>query len=212
MRRCITLPLIAATAALALLAGCRGMTSEDPPIHPNPNMDTQAKYVAQRGSDFFADGAAMRTPPAGTVARGQLREDKGYNTGRLADSSFVARIPFTVDDAVKARGSERFMIYCSPCHGISGDGKGNIMKYKYPIPPNNLMEQRIRDLSDGALFEVISNGIRNMPSYRQQIPVRDRWSIVAHVRHLQATSPVAPPAGAPAGTPAATTTPTTAQQ
>ncbi len=187
-------------SAIALLAGCRGMTSEEPPIHPNPNMDTQAKYIAQRESDFFADGAAMRTPPEGTVARGQLHEDVGYFNGRYEDSTLVAAIPFTVDEAVTKRGAQRFMIFCAPCHGISGDGKGNIMKYKYPIPPTNLMEQRIRDLADGAIFEVISNGIRNMPSYRQQIPAADRWNIVAHVRALQSSSPVAPP-------PSTTTTP-----
>ncbi len=187
-------------SAIALLAGCRGMTSEEPPIHPNPNMDTQAKYIAQRESGFFADGAAMRTPPEGTVARGQLHEDVGYFNGRYEDSTLVAAIPFTVDEAATKRGAQRFMIFCAPCHGISGDGKGNIMKYKYPIPPNNLMEQRIRDLADGAIFEVISNGIRNMPSYRQQIPAADRWNIVAHVRALQSSSPVAPP-------PSTTTTP-----
>lgn len=187
-------------AAIALLAGCRGMTSEDPPIHLNPNMDTQAKYVAQRESGFFADGAAMRTPPEGTVARGQLHEDAGYFTGRYEDSTLVATIPFTVDAIALKRGAERYSIFCGPCHGISGDGKGNIMKYKYPIPPNNLMEQRIRDLADGAIYEVISNGIRNMPSYRQQIPAADRWNIVAHVRALQSSSPVAPP-------PSNTTTP-----
>jgi hypothetical protein len=192
-------PLILASA-IVLLAGCRGMTSEEPPIHPNPNMDTQTKYIAQRGSDFFADGAAMRTPPEGTVARGQLREDVGYFEGRYEDSTLVAAIPFEVTAAVLERGARRFDIYCSPCHGISADGKGNIMKYKYPIPPTNLMEQRIRDLADGAIFEVISNGIRNMPSYRQQIPADDRWNIVAHVRALQKSSPVAP-------APSTTTTP-----
>ncbi len=192
-------PLVLASA-IALLAGCRGMTSEEPPIHVNPNMDTQAKYIAQRESDFFADGAAMRTPPEGTVARGQLREDTGYFNGRYEDSTLVADIPFEVTPAVLERGARRFAIYCSPCHGISADGKGNIMKYKYPIPPTNLMEQRIRDLADGAVFEVISNGIRNMPSYRQQIPPDDRWNIVAHVRALQKSSPVA-------ATPSTTTTP-----
>jgi hypothetical protein len=183
-----------------LFAGCRGMTSTKPPIHPNPNMDTQAKYVAQRASDFFADGAAMRTPPEGTVARGQLREDVGYFTGRLADSSLVTAFPFAIDDAILKRGAERYVIFCAPCHGMGGDGKGNIMKYKYPIPPNNLLEQRIHDMSDGALFEVISNGIRNMPSYREQIPATDRWNIVAHIRELQRSNPVAPP-------PSNTTTP-----
>jgi mono/diheme cytochrome c family protein len=174
------------TAAVLLLAGCRGTTSEDPPIHLNRNMDTQEKYIAQRSSGFFADGKAMRTPPEGTVARGHLREDNVWFSGKNDDGSYAANIPFTVDDAVQKRGAERFSIYCSPCHGFAADGKGKIMEYKYPIPPTNLYEQRIYDMADGNIFETISNGIRNMPSYRQQIPVRDRWCIVSHVRSLQA--------------------------
>ncbi len=195
------LPVIAAAALL--LAGCRGSTSEDPPIHPNPNMDTQEKYVAQRASSFFADGKAMRTPPAGTVARGHLHEDVGYFTGRNPDSSFVGGLPFTVTETVLKRGAERFTIFCGPCHGVTGDGKGNIMEYKYPIPPTSLYEQKVYDMADGNIYEVISNGIRNMPSYRQQIPPDDRWHIVAHVRALQAQgTPVAstPMPGAAADT------------
>lgn len=177
------LPVIAAAALL--LAGCRGSTSEDPPIHPNPNMDTQEKYTAQRTSTFFADGKAMRTPPAGTVARGHLHEDVGYFTGRNPDSSFVEALPFTVNATALKRGAERFIIFCSPCHGVTGDGKGNIMEYKYPIPPTSMYEQKVYDMADGNIYEVISNGIRNMPSYREQIPPDDRWRIVAHVRALQ---------------------------
>lgn len=196
--------IVLTTAALLLLVGCRGMTSEDPPIHPNPNMDTQEKYTAQRSSAFFADGKAMRTPPEGTVGRGRLREDRAYFTGRNVDSSFVSTLPFAVNDAVLTRGAERFAIFCSPCHGISGDGQGNIMKYKYPIPPTSLYEQKVYDMADGNIFEVISNGIRNMPSYRQQIPPEDRWNIVAHIRALQSKgTPVAVtpmPGAAPATT------------
>ena len=181
--RIFILPVIA--AAVLLLAGCRGSTSEDPPIHPNPNMDTQEKYVAQRASSFFADGKAMRTPPSGTVARGHLHADVAYFTGRNPDSSFAEALPFTVNSSVLKRGAERFIIFCSPCHGVTGDGKGNIMEYKYPIPPTSMYEQKVYDMADGNIYEVISNGIRNMPSYRQQIPPDDRWHIVAHVRALQ---------------------------
>lgn len=203
--RVYILPVIA--AAVLLLTGCRGSTSEDPPIHPNYNMDTQEKYVAQRASTFFTDGKAMRTPPEGTVARGHLHEDVGYFTGRNPDSSYVRDLPFAVTDATLKRGAERFIIFCSPCHGVLGDGKGNIMEYKYPIPPTSLYEQKVYDMADGNLYEVIANGIRNMPSYRQQVPPDDRWHIVAHVRSLQDKgTPVAstPMPGAAADTTQAT--------
>lgn len=186
-----TRAVLPVAAVLLLLAGCRGSISEEAPVHLNRNMDTQEKYVAQRSSAFFADGSAMRTPPEGTVARGALRADDALYTGKDADGAYVS-LPFAITEADRARGAERFGIYCSPCHGHSGDGKGKIMEYKYPIPPTSLYEQKVYDMADGNLFEVISNGIRNMPSYRQQIPAHDRWRIVAHVRALQANgTPVA---------------------
>jgi mono/diheme cytochrome c family protein len=205
--------LLLTTAAIALLAGCRGAVSDQPPIHPNPNMDTQHKLVPQRGSAFFTDGKSMRTPPEGTVARGELREDAAYFTGKNDDGSYAA-MPFVIEAADLARGADRYAIFCLPCHGVHGDGKGVIAdpKYKYPIPPTSYHAQNILDAKDGYLYEVISNGIRNMPSYRQQIPVRDRWCIVAHVRELQKRGAPAPdPAAAPAAASTKSTTTETAQ-
>lgn len=183
IRSCI---LVFCLSGVVLLAGCRGSISEQPPIHPNPNMDTQEKLVPQRASAFFVDGASMRTPPEGTVARGELREDAAHFTGKNDDGSYAA-MPFVLDAADLARGAERYAIYCQPCHGTEGDGKGVIAdpKYKYPIPPTSYHTPPIRDAADGYLYEVITNGVRSMPSYRQQIPVRDRWLIVAHIRALQ---------------------------
>ncbi|MBE0642472.1 MAG: c-type cytochrome [Bacteroidetes bacterium] len=211
MTRTATTRIVLTAAAVILLAGCRGTTSPEPPVHPNPNMDTQQKLKPQRSSAFFADGKAMRTPPEGSVARGELREDAAFFTGKNDDGSYAA-MPFAVEAADLERGAKRYAIYCKPCHGEYGDGKGIIAdpKYKYPIPPTSYHEQRIKDMADGNIFEVISNGIRNMPSYRQQIPVRDRWCIVTHVRELQKHgAPASAPAAAQTQTPASTTTETT---
>jgi hypothetical protein len=73
--------IIAISVALMSLAGCRGQTSTEPPIHLNPNMDIQPKYKAQSRSAFFADGRTMRTPPQGTVMQGHLREDDAVSEG-----------------------------------------------------------------------------------------------------------------------------------
>lgn len=178
--------ILAAALSLAVLAGCyRGEPSGKPPIHLNPNMDTQEKYKPMRESKFFKDHMDMRTPPAGTVARGELREDKILYEGKNPDSSLVSKNPLPVTAVLLQTGQERFNIYCSPCHGRAADGKGIIIKYRYPVPPTNLHDQRLIDLPDGHFFDVITNGIRNMPSYAHQIPVETRWAIVAYVRALQ---------------------------
>ena len=186
-------PFVLAIVLTVAFAGCRGGTSAEPPIHPNPNMDTQNKYKAQHESMFFADGAAMRTPVEHTVARGELREDDVFWRGKNPDGSYADN-PRSADAALLTRGAERFRIYCRVCHGEHGDGRGKIMEYKYPIPPTSYYDPRIMEAKDGYIFEVISNGVRNMPSYRQQIPAADRWAIVAHVRELQKLPPPPPPA------------------
>ncbi len=164
--------------------GCfRNAPSEKPPLHVNPNMDDQPKYNAQAKSRFFADGATMRVPPAGTVARGFLRDDDIYFTGKM-DTTPVAKSPVPTTMQLLQRGQERFTIFCSPCHGRLGDGKGIMMQRGY-VPPPSFHEDRIRNFADGQIFDVVTNGIRNMPSYRFQIPVEDRWAIIAYLRALQ---------------------------
>jgi mono/diheme cytochrome c family protein len=82
------------------------------------------------------------------------------------------------------RGQERFNIFCSPCHGRLGDGKGIVVERGYSPPPT-FHSDRVRSFPDGHIFDVITNGIRNMPPYGPQIPASDRWAIVAYFRALQ---------------------------
>ncbi|MEE9465992.1 MAG: cytochrome c [Candidatus Neomarinimicrobiota bacterium] len=191
--RGVRMYLLAGLAAgLLMMPGCRGATSEKPPIHLNPNMDNQEKYKAQSESDFFADGLTMRPPVEGTVARGELRDDTAFYIGRDVAGDFLAQSPVQVTDAAFERGRERFGIYCVVCHGVNGDGQGEIMRYKYPIPPTSFHLPKVATMNDGEIFSIISNGVRNMPSYKEQISVADRWLIVAYVRELQRQGP--PPA------------------
>lgn len=181
----LALTYMVVLAGLLLLAGCtRNRPAEKPPIHVNPNMDWQPRYDAQETSKFFADGAAMRTPPAGTVARGYLRNDAGYYTGLTESGDTVKTNPRPVDMDLLKRGQDRFNIYCSPCHSRLGDGQGIMISRGY-IPPPSFHIDRLRTAKDGHIFWVISNGIRNMPSYRSQVSADDRWAIVAYVRALQ---------------------------
>lgn len=172
-------------ALAVIVSGCtRHRPSEKPPLHPNPNMDSQPRYDPQAPSEFFADGKAMRTPVAGTIARGWLRDDPMYYTGKNASGDFVRTSPVPTDMELLKRGRERYDIFCSPCHSRVGDGRGIMMQRGY-IPPPSFHEERLRDTTDGYMFEVITNGVRNMPGYRDQIPVDDRWAIIAYLRALQ---------------------------
>jgi hypothetical protein len=168
-----------------LLAGCyRGQPSDKPPIHPNPDMDNQPRYDPQSESKFFDDHSAMRQPVEGTVAREWLREDDAYYRGKDKNGEYVEENPVPLSGESLSRGRERFDIYCSVCHGRVGDGQGIVVEKGF-VPPPSFHEDRIRSLPDGQIFDVISNGLRNMPSYGHQIPVRDRWLIIQYIRALE---------------------------
>ncbi len=180
----ITLLIIALIAGIALNGCTRERPSSRTPIHLNPNMDDQEKYKPQGTSEFFVDGKAMQTPVEGTVARGELREDDIYFRGKDNKGAFVKTLPMEVNMSMLKRGEERFNIFCSPCHSKVGDGKGIMIEKGY-LPPPTFHDDRLRNMADGEIFNTITHGIRNMPSYAHQIPVEDRWKIVAYVRALQ---------------------------
>lgn len=183
MKKRQTLVILLATATL--FVGCyRGRPSQKPPVHLIPDMDSQPKYDTQEASGFFEDGSTMRLPVEGTVAVGHLDNDSPYYRGKNDNGSFVAKTPVPITLPLLKRGRERFNIYCSPCHSRVGDGNGIVVKRGY-LPPPTFHSDRLRDVEDGYIFNVITNGIRNMPSYSHQVPVSDRWAIVAYVRALQ---------------------------
>lgn len=177
--------LVIAGVVLATLAGCtRHRPSDKPPVHLNPNMDMQPRYNPQAESKFFEDGATMRQPVPGTVARGWLHDDAAYYTGLTDNGDTVRTNPVPVTLELLKHGEERFNIYCSPCHSRVGDGKGIVTQRGY-IPPPTFHQERLLKERDGHFFLVMTNGIRNMPTYRYQVPVADRWAIVAYIRALQ---------------------------
>jgi mono/diheme cytochrome c family protein len=209
----LVIVVIATWVPLALIAEARRSHSSKPRVHFFMDMDKQAKYGPQTAHAWFQDGRAMRTPIEGTIARGHLQLDEhyfqGYTTsdaeGGSAAIQFVTTQPpqITVDESLIARGRERYRIHCFVCHGSTGAGDGPVnqkaleLKEARWVPATNLMTQLIRDRADGQIFQAVRDGVRNMPSYGSAIDPRDRWAIVAYVRHLQATLPVAPPAEVP---------------
>jgi len=192
-----TIPTLLLLGSLALIpwacvARARAVRSPLPRIHLVPDMDSQASYKSQQPNPMFADRRAMRLPVAGTVARvpGGLEFDAAYESG-VVDEEYVAEFPRAVTGEDIQRGRERYDIYCSPCHGLSGHGDGIVGKRADSlqqgtwVPPSSFHIEPANTRNVGHIFNTITNGIRNMPAYGPQIPVNDRWAIVAYVQALQ---------------------------
>jgi mono/diheme cytochrome c family protein len=183
--RYFVLAFVLVCAILAGIFGTRGKISRKPPVEVFSDMDRQPKIRPQTPSEFFADGRASRLPVDGTVARGAHFLDEPMNTGLVTGTTnFVAFSPVKLTDQVMARGQQRFQIYCSPCHGLQGDGNGVVKSFGLATT-RSLHEPRIVAMADGEIFNVITHGRNTMGPYGSQIEVQDRWAIVAYVRALQ---------------------------
>jgi mono/diheme cytochrome c family protein len=178
-----------AALACTVLAGCSPkesyqMMAEQPRCEP-----------LERGA-LLAGVDCARLPVAGTVARGHLEADALFYRGEAGGRATEA-LPVPLTRALLDRGRERFDIYCSPCHGRTGDGRGIVVLRGF-LPPPSLHEARLRTAPVGHLFAVMSSGLGAMPSYAGQVRASDRWAIAAYVRALQlsrhATIDDAPPA------------------
>lgn len=211
------LPLL--LIALLLVSGCRR------------DMQDQPKMKPFRGTTFFGDGLSSRQPIDGTIPRGFLRKDATYFTGKKTGlvtqgqpaqvqqgqaaqaaqvDSFpddIEDFPFPVTKEIVQRGRERYDIFCSVCHGLTGNGDGMIVRRGFRRAAS-FNDDRLRQAPVGHFFDAITNGWGAMPSYASQIPVQDRWAIIAYIRALQVSQQNANPSASPA--PAASPTPTPA--
>jgi mono/diheme cytochrome c family protein len=155
-------------ACALLLAGCS----------LKQDMALQPKNRPLSPSDFFTDGRSERPLVENTVARGSVE----------TDALFVAkdsnRFPLPVTQELLERGEGRYKIFCTPCHGLQGDGNGLVSMRGMKHPPT-FHENQLRQTPNGYFYDVITNGFGAMYGYSAQIPPRDRWAIVAYVRALQ---------------------------
>jgi mono/diheme cytochrome c family protein len=157
-------------------------------------MQNQPKYRPYRQSTFFKDGETGRQAIAGTVARGHLKDDPLFYTGKTTGPTpgeaasefpgFTNSFPREVTEETLKRGEERYNIYCAVCHDRSGEGEGMVVQRGYKRPPS-FHSDRLRQAPLGYLFDVITNGFGAMPDYASQIQPKDRWAIVAYLRALQ---------------------------
>lgn len=158
---------------LALLtAGCR------------QDMHDQPKHEPLEASPVFGNGSASRPMIDGTVARGQLREDQVFYSGRTAEDEFATTLPMPLTRELLERGQSRFNAFCSPCHGRVGDGLGMVVQRGFKRP-NSFHDQRLVASPVGYYFDVMTNGFSQMSSYAAQISPADRWAIVAYIKALQ---------------------------
>ena len=144
------------------------------------DMHDAPRYEAFEANDQFS---AARVAPAGTVARGLLRDDEALYTGKI-DGLAVERVPFALSHDDLRRGQERYTIYCTPCHGQLGDGNGMVVQ-RGLRQAASYHQDRLRQERIGYFFDVITNGFGAMQGYAEQVPVRDRWLIAAYIRALQ---------------------------
>jgi mono/diheme cytochrome c family protein len=149
-----------ASLAVLLLAGC------------DVSMTQQPKYVPYAPSSFWANGTSARPIPANTVAQGDLEREAAEKT------------PPAATPALLARGQERYNTYCTPCHGIAGDGDGIVVQRGFPPPPSYHID-RLRAADGQYFFDIQTRGFGVMYSYADRVPAAERWAIAAYIRALQ---------------------------
>jgi mono/diheme cytochrome c family protein len=146
-------------------------------------MHLQPKYKPLDPSKFFDDGRSARPLVPGTVARGHLRIDELYYTGKI-NGVAVDEFPFPITRQDLERGRERYNIFCAPCHDDAGRGRGMIVQRGFPEPPSYHLD-RLRQAPAGHFFDVMTHGYGTMYSYASRVPPDDRWRIAAYIRALQ---------------------------
>ncbi len=149
----------------------------------------QRKYRAYQACEFFADGRAMRTPPADTVPRSRVTGDPAYADG-IEDGAYVERIPIEVTREVLDRGRDRFEVFCATCHGVAGDGDSIVAANMEQRRPPSLVDAEVRGFPAGRIFAVVTKGYGLMRSYEEDLSIDERWATISYLRALQIRSGV----------------------
>lgn len=158
-------------ALVAGLAGCR------------QDMHDAPRYDPLEASTVLPGGASAQPFVEGTIAREDNIDDELLTTGKV-NGQVADQFPFAITAADLDRGQQRFNIYCSPCHGRTGEGNGMVVQRGYRQPPSYHID-RLRQAPIGHFFDVMTNGFGVMPDYKAQVPADDRWRIAAYIRALQ---------------------------
>jgi mono/diheme cytochrome c family protein len=194
--RTFLLIFVVCVLAVVGVAGRRGTLSRKTPLYVFPDMRRQLKLRPQEPNAFFANGVSSQLPVPGTMARGKPIQTAGGPVYPYEDSpvftgcvpgttNFVENNPLAVNAQLLERGRQRFTIYCSPCHGQEADGNGITRKLGAMAVVANLHDKRIVEMPDGEIFNTITYGKNLMGAYGPNVPVEDRWAIIAYLRAVQ---------------------------
>jgi mono/diheme cytochrome c family protein len=167
--------------ALALLCSactCEGVSSSQ----VLQRMEVQEKYLPYAANDLFADGRSMRTPPEGTISRERLVGHPGITTG-LVNGVPVSEVPVPITAELLRRGRHRFEIVCANCHGLVGNGDSMVADNMATRLPPSLVA--LTEKPAGSFYQAITEGYGLMPSFAGEIPMDERWAVVAYVKALQ---------------------------
>lgn len=184
--------------ATVTILGFRGSLTTKTPLEVFPDMDHQAKYKPQSENSFFQDRRDDRPIPVGTVARGNYLNqqavfsedfadkhlgDTALLEGKDAEGNFIAKLPLDVSYELIEQGRERYEIFCTSCHGSAGDGNG--VTKPYGVLAASYHDDRLRNETDGYLYDVIMNGKGLMYGLRDRLSPEESWAIVLYMRALQ---------------------------
>ncbi|AUX23728.1 hypothetical protein SOCEGT47_042580 [Sorangium cellulosum] len=184
-------------AAPVALGAALGLAGCEPTVPTGPATDTpgesdlldlermlrQHRFVPYQPSELFLDGAAMRRPPEGTVPHDEVTGDPALTRG-VVGGAHATRFPIPVTIELVRYGKERYDIFCSACHGVAGDGESEVARNMTQRRPPSLVDARVQAFPPGRIYQVIVEGYGLMRSYAPQIPLRERWAIVAYVKAL----------------------------
>jgi len=175
------------------------------PAKPNfeflPQMAHSPRYNAFAPNPNFADGSTLQPPEPGTIPRGYMPQPYAETPQDALRAADERKSPVDPQSAqARQRGEFVFATFCAVCHGAGGSGNGPVPQRGYPAPPSLLVEHALK-MKDGQMFQVLTFGQNNMPSYASQLSRADRWNVILYVRAMQLAVPAPPPPGTPLNAP-----------
>jgi len=177
-----------AIAATVVITSCKDKRSTG--WEYAPNMYEHIAYDPDQPNNNFKDGKTAQVPPAGTIPLGWTTFDypNTHDGYEAAGTEVKSPLPQTHENYIE--GQTLFLHFCSPCHGVNGQGDGLVVQHGFPPPPSYSKGQSSRggamkDLTDGKIYHTITYGLNAMGSYASQLAPEERWKVIMYVHHLQ---------------------------